>query len=115
METADLMKKLAAYGADTQGVMERFLGDAELFETCLDLFLADSNFERLGEALEGADYQKAFEAAHGLKGVAGNLGLTPAYNAICEIVEALRTERYEQLDRLYQRVMDEFEKVKAIS
>ena len=35
----------------------------------------------------------AFEAAHTLKGVTGNMGLTPLYDAVCTIVEPLRTGR----------------------
>ena len=36
------------------------------------------------------NYKEAFEAAHSLKGVLGNLSLTPLYDKVCEITELLR-------------------------
>ena len=50
----------------------------------------DTGFERLKAALEAGDLAAAFEAAHALKGVLGNLALTPAYDQVSEITELLR-------------------------
>ncbi|MBR5658308.1 MAG: Hpt domain-containing protein, partial [Lachnospiraceae bacterium] len=44
--------------------------------------------ERIGER----DLKGAFEAAHALKGVLGNLSLTPLYEIVCEITELLRAQ-----------------------
>lgn len=42
------------------------------------------------EAVEAGDLKSAFEAAHGLKGVLGNLSLTQRYDPVAEITELLR-------------------------
>lgn len=90
MDAAVLWEKLSRYGADMEGVDERFFGDAELYEDCLRIFFEDKNFALLGDAAEKNDAAGAFPAAHALKGVAGNLGLTPLYKAVCKMVEAVR-------------------------
>ena len=58
----------------------------------LDMFFQDESFQQLENALDAGDLKDAFAAAHTLKGVAGNMGLTPFYEAVCVIVERLRTE-----------------------
>ncbi|MBQ6499737.1 MAG: Hpt domain-containing protein, partial [Ruminococcus sp.] len=50
----------------------------------------EGNFEKLKSALDNGDLDTAFEAAHALKGVLGNLSLTPMYNKSVEITELLR-------------------------
>lgn len=101
-----LTNHLAAAGADMRGALERFIGDEALYEECFRMFLEDSNFTALGCALSKKDYRAAFYAAHTLKGVAGNLGLTPLYNAICDVVESLRHQDYAHLDIRYRAVLD---------
>lgn len=106
---SDLMERLTAYGADTVGAMGRFLDDQELYASCLDIFLEDPNFAKLGEALSAKQYADAFDYAHTLKGVAGNMGLTPMYEAICSLVEPLRANKYDQLDSLYAEIMRQYQ------
>ncbi len=48
------------------------------------------------------DLTGAFEAAHTLKGVAGNLGLTPLYEAVCAIVEPLRSRAGADYRSMYR-------------
>ena len=47
-------------------------------------------FDKLKNALETGDLENAFLAAHALKGVLGNLSLTPLYTKVVEITELLR-------------------------
>lgn len=101
-----LTDRLAACGADMDGAMERFINDEVLYAECFRLFLEDSNFTALGDALSEKDYPSAFHAAHTLKGVAGNMGLSSLYDAICEIVESLRHQDYSHLDTQYQAILN---------
>jgi hypothetical protein len=52
--------------------------------------LNDGAFGKLGLALEENRNGDAFEYAHNLKGIIGNMGLTPLFETVCEIVEPLR-------------------------
>ncbi|MCR4956897.1 MAG: Hpt domain-containing protein [Lachnospiraceae bacterium] len=92
------LDKYVAYGGDAEGVMDRFMGDEELLETCLDQFVAGDDFEVLKGTIEKQDFNAAFECAHALKGVVGNLGITPLYNTICVLVEELRAHDYTRVD-----------------
>ena len=78
------------YGADYNSTMARFMGKEAMYLKFLDMLFKDDNLEKLGTALEQQDYEAAFAAAHTLKGVVGNMGLTPLFNAVCAIVESLR-------------------------
>lgn len=53
-------------------------------------FLADPSFEALKTSLEEKNYEEAFRAAHTLKGVCQNLGLTRLYLSSEKMTEALR-------------------------
>ncbi|MEG2176445.1 MAG: Hpt domain-containing protein [Oscillibacter sp.] len=111
----DLIEKLTAYGGDMDGAMGRFVDDAALYESCFTVFLADEAFPKLGEALETSDYEKAFEYAHTLKGVTGNMGLTPLYEVICQIVEGLRGKHLDHLQEDYAEVTRQLSFLKTLA
>lgn len=105
MEYAKILEQLTALGADVRGAMERFLDDEEMYVVCLHMFAEDKNFDRLGKALAEGDAKAGFEAAHTIKGVAANLGLTPIFNAACKLVEPLRAGNAEGLENDYKQLM----------
>ncbi|MEG2199653.1 MAG: Hpt domain-containing protein [Anaerovorax sp.] len=111
----EMIEKLKEYGGDVTGIKDRFLNDMDLYKKCLVVFLEDPSFEKLSEALLETDYAKAFEYAHTLKGVAGNMGLTPIYQVICNMVEALRKNEYSGLQDDYQELMYQLEKVRELA
>ncbi|MEG0330221.1 MAG: Hpt domain-containing protein [Longicatena sp.] len=111
----ELLLKLKAYGADVDGAMERFLEDIELYQSCFNTYLEDEAFVKLGEALNKQEYDRAFEYAHTLKGITGNMGLTPLYQVICSMVEDLRIHKNDQLVLYYTEIMKQLELLKAIS
>lgn len=104
---SELTKRMDTYGADTTATMERFLNDEDMYVKCLHIFSKDSGFTDLAFALEKKDYIAAFESAHMLKGVASNLGLTPLYDEICILVEALRRQDYVNTTQQYQNICTE--------
>ncbi len=109
-----LIARLKAYGADMDGAMSRFLDDEELYASCFVSFLDDPCFSALGHALETGNYTEAFDAAHTLKGVAGNMGLSPIYDSICNLVTPLRSNDYTNLQPLYAEVMAQYQSLKEI-
>ncbi len=101
----------ADYGADYQTTLSRFMGSEAMYLRILDMLFQDENLDRLGEALDRGDLTAAFECAHTLKGVAGNLGLEPFYQSICAIVEPLRArEARTDYPTLYQSIRNEYQK-----
>lgn len=109
-----ILEKLEEYGVDVKIVMERFVDDADLYEDCLYQFVDDQCFAQLESALKAEDYTAAFENAHTLKGVSGNLGLTPMFNQVTALVESLRGKNYANLEAEYKSITSELKSVKEI-
>lgn len=114
MELSRLIKKLTAYGADMRGIKDRFMGDAELYEKCYLDFLDERNFDLLSQAVETNNHKAAFEAAHALKGLSGNLGLTPFYETVNALAESLRAGQYDNIRAEYQAVEAAKGRLKAL-
>lgn len=70
--------------------MERFGGNAALYERLALKFLDDAHFAALEQALADGDVDTAVREAHTLKGVAGNLSFTALYEAASKVNAALR-------------------------
>ena len=79
----------------------------------LSMLFQDDNLQKLDQALKCGDLNDAFEAAHTLKGVTGNLGLAPLYQAVCAIVEPLRDREERDYAQAYQRIQEEFQRADA--
>ena len=84
------INKLKQFGADTDEGLSRCFGNTDFYLKLIDMALADPNFDKLQTSLSNEDYFAAFEAAHALKGVLGNLSLTPMYNLASDMCEQLR-------------------------
>ncbi len=90
MATIDDIK---AYGANTEAALSRLMGNEDFYMRLIPRVFDDGNFEALYASVESKDLDKAFEAAHSLKGVLGNLELTPLLKPVLEITELLRARR----------------------
>lgn len=76
-------------GSDYDGVLKR-LGSEALVKRFAVKFLNDPSFQELTDGLAAQDGEKAFRAAHTLKGVCLNLGFTELYKVSAELTEVLR-------------------------
>lgn len=114
---SQLTDRLRAAGADMDGAMNRLVNDEELYATCFGYFMDDPSFAALGAALDSKDYAAAFEAAHSLKGVAGNLGLTRLYQLCGGLVEPLRHGQPGDvhLSELYAALIEERDTLKLLA
>ena len=84
------IEKLRDFGADVDTGLGRCMNNEGFYLKLVEKSLGDKTYDRLKEAIGNNDLDEAFEAAHGLKGVLGNLSLTPIYDPINEITELLR-------------------------
>ena len=94
--------------------IERCVDDEEFLIENIVFFMDDESFSQLKEALDAKDLAKAFDAAHALKGVSANLGLTTLFNAIVAIVEPLRHKEEADYASLYLEIMKKKEEVSSI-
>jgi len=99
------IEKLRDWGCNVNDAMERMLDDEEFYIECLETVAEDENYALLKKALDSHDASRAFDCAHTLKGVLANVGLTPMYDKIVEIVEPLRRKSDEDLSGKYAELM----------
>ena len=74
-------------------------------------FLDDKSFQELKEGLAAADGEKAFRAAHTLKGVCLNLGFDNLYKVSAELTEKLRGLDTTGSEELFEAVKTEYVKL----
>lgn len=100
-----------SYGGDYAGTKTHFMENDALYLHLLDVLFKEQSLQWLEASLKEKDLSNAFAAAHTLKGIVGNMGLTSLFKAISDIVEPLRAEDSEaDYETLFQRVKEEHEK-----
>ena len=87
MLTIDALRE---YGANVEEGLSRCINNEALYLRLVGTVVDEKSFDKLREALAADNLDEAFEAAHALKGVLGNLALTPIYDKVVEITELLR-------------------------
>ena len=87
----------AAIGGDYKTALARMMND-DFIKRMLGKFQASNSFDALLNAYKGKDAKSLFEAAHSLKGVAGNLALVDLQSKVGVVVEAVRD--YEHVNEL---------------
>lgn len=92
-----ILEQLKQQGADIEAALAHFCDDEDLYVTCVETIPTDENFPKLQAGLEQKDYDEAFMAAHTIKGVAGNLGLTKLFQTTSDLVEKLRGKTADDL------------------
>ena len=83
---------LVAGGFNVDEAMKRFMNNEQLWIKFLKKFKADGSYAGLVKAMEDKDREKAFAAAHTLKGITGNLAMSRFHDLISEQTEYLRQE-----------------------
>lgn len=114
MKTLEEMK-LA--GIDTEQAMERFMNNEDMYRKFLHKLPAETSYKDMMDAIEDQNVEGAFDAAHKLKGIVGNLALVKIYNSLYDIVETLRNgnlpdkEDLSAFSRLYMECIMYIESV----
>ena len=94
-------------GADYRDAMER-LGSEALIGRFALKFLQDKSYAQLQEGMEQKDAEKAFRAAHTLKGVCLNLGFDNLYPSSKDLTELLRAGSMDGYEDLFVEVEKEY-------
>ncbi len=96
----DLITELKEMGANTDEAIARFMNNSALYQKML--LKVPANVEKLPvlSFMESGDNETATANAHTIKGVAGNLSLTPLYTAYTEIVNLLRAGKPDEAKKV---------------
>ena len=107
-----LQECYAAMEGDYQDALGRLRSD-RLVQKFVLKFLADGSYDLLTQSMEEENYAEAFRAAHTIKGVCQNLGLTKLLNSSSESAEALRNGFTPEASPLTQRVKADYRQTMA--
>lgn len=89
-ESDSLWDQLRERGVNVDKALVRMKGNKEAYRNFLIEFFEDPDFEALGEEIKAGNAKNAFEYAHGLKGMAANLGIDEVQKKLGVLVEILR-------------------------
>lgn len=87
MKTLEEMQK---DGIDVNSAMERFMNNEEMYRAFLHQLPEEETYRNMLNEICAKNTSRAFDEAHKLKGILGNLALVEAYNVLYDIVEILR-------------------------
>ncbi len=99
------IEELKNKGADVETGLSRCVGNETLYLKLIKIGLEDVKFDELGTTLEAKNLDKAFELCHALKGVIGNLALTPLYDAVSQMTEKLRGREQADYPAMYSDIL----------
>ena len=96
---------LRAYGANVDEGLRRCMNMEAFYLKLFGSLKGDTRVDDLKAAVARKDLDAAFEAAHALKGIYGNLSLTPLYEPVCRITELLRSRADANYDAILLRIL----------
>ena len=109
----DMRAAYESVGADYDDVLKRLTSDA-LVERFAKKFLQDESFAKLKAAVEAGDAEAGFLAAHTLKGICQNLGLSNLTGPAVQICEELRgAQTVGRAPELLPSVEEQYNKIVA--
>ncbi len=88
-------------GFDTDAALRRCAGDEDLYAQVLGMFVQDENVKQAAQCLESGDRDGFFGHVHEVKGMCGNLGITPLYEAASQVIVSLRADADDEARRLF--------------
>lgn len=108
-----MIEELKALGVNTDEGIARFVNNAALYEKMVKRFIDSDESIKVMEFLESGDVETAKANAHNLKGVTGNLSLTPLYLGYSEIMTLLRSDEIAQAKQKLAEVLPVQEQIVA--
>lgn len=101
-----LIEELKSLGADTDDALVRFMDNSALYERMLKKLPKVVEDAPVMPYVESGDLDTALSNAHTLKGVVGNLSLTPLYNNYTEMVNLFRDDKPEKAKELLAKTIE---------
>ena len=86
----DLFDELTQLGVDVNGGAGRLGGNKTLYKKLLGSFVKSIKEYDIQIDFDENDYDDITKKAHAIKGIAGNLSITPIYDGYSQIVSFLR-------------------------
>lgn len=102
----NLTEELKSLGADVQEGLDRVMGDRDLYEMMLGMFLSSVEEHSIApEDFDAEDLGGLIKKVHTLKGITGNLALTPLFNGYTEALGLLRAGKAGEGKAAYKKLL----------
>ena len=98
---------------DYEDIFSRLRNNALIIKL-VKKFESDQSYAGLKQGLADKDVEKAFRAAHTLKGICLNLGFAQLTEDVVNITEILRSGKLEGTDELFSKIQTTYENTVAI-
>ncbi len=106
-----LTDEITELGVDKEDALKRFLNNQQLFEKMLKKLPKQIKTLPILEYIESGDYDQATKNAHTLKGVTGNLSVTPLYKGYTEVVALLRENEPEKAAERFKEMLPDIDNI----
>ena len=108
---AEIKQEFIGAGIDVDDALHRFMERDDLFVRFMKDYLEDDNLEKMKSSLAYGNVGDAFNYAHTLKGVAGNLSMKGMLKDLVPVVEILRIGSTEGIDDYIKAISDDNVKI----
>ena len=108
------IESLKALGADTETGLARCVNNEDFYLSMVKIVLEDNGYDELKALIDSHSIPEAFERAHALKGILGNVSLTTLYEPVAEMTEELRAGKDIDYSGYISTIMTELEKYKSL-
>lgn len=101
----DLLEELESLGVNVNEGVERLMGNKALYTKMLGMFAKMMRTSAVNPDFNSDNCNDMIETTHAIKGAAGNLSITPVYEAYSEIVSLLRAHKPEQAKEKIKKIL----------
>ncbi|MBQ9063912.1 MAG: hypothetical protein IJ123_00525 [Blautia sp.] len=111
----DIQSRLAAWGADPEEALRsRMMHDEKLYIRLLKRYAESDQLKDFKKAVENMNYEGAYFAAHHMKGSAGALSLTPVYECVEAVLDAVNAKDNAKIKENAELFLSKFEEFREI-
>lgn len=101
-----LLDELSTLGVNIEEGKKRLMGNSSLYEKMMGTFIKMMDGTPISvEDFDCDDCTDLIKKTHTIKGAAGNLSITPVYEAYTKIVSLLREDKPEQAKEEFENVL----------
>lgn len=100
-----LLEELKELGVNVDEGLKRLNGNEKLYTRLFGSFLKTLNANAVDADFDCTDDTEIIEKVHTIKGTAGNLSVTPLYEAYSEILGLLRSGQPEQAKVIIEKTL----------
>lgn len=100
-----LFDELRTLGVDVDGGLKRINNNEKLYTRLLGSFVKSIDSQYVPADFDEANVTEQIEKAHAIKGTAGNLSITPVYEAYTKVVDLLRSGQIEEARPILEEVL----------